>query len=120
MRDQVAKPAALSTVVLAGRRGSTQSPERHLPNMGESLSICSPISLTRPQVQVFREEPAGKSVRERPLHLDIIETDLAAAYRSIYPARGKTLRLNVLPRLSCNLRTDAPAGHFDPYADGLM
>ena len=69
---------------------------------------------------MFREEPAGKSVRKRPLHLDIIETDLAAAYRSIYPARGKTLRLNVLPRLLCNLRTDAPAGLFDPCADGLM
>ena len=57
MRDQVAKPAALSTVVLAGRRGSTQSPERHLPNMGESLSICSPILLTRPQPRCFGKSP---------------------------------------------------------------
>ena len=57
MHDQVAKPAALSTVVLAGRGGSTQSPERHLPNMGDSLPICTPFLLTRPRPRCLGKSP---------------------------------------------------------------
>ena len=101
MHDQVAKPAALSTVVLAGRGGSTQSPERHLPNMEDSLPIRTPFLLTRPR---------PRCLRKRPLHLGVLKSDLAAAYCSTYPTwGGQALRLNVLPRLLYHLRTWTPS-----------